>query len=151
MLVMSELLTNAIKAPSAFASGDESPIVAAQVRVLDKSLFLEVWDGSPTMPIQRAVETDEEGGRGLPLVDVLTEQRWGAYRPHFAASTCTDEPGKIVYAELAIDHEPDVCITGQPMVLPSQIMSEHVKGGGRQHTMADAALLARICDPLSRR
>lgn len=81
-LCLSELVTNAIR------YGTE-PV---RVRLLcDRSLILEVSDGSNTSPHLTYAATTDEGGRGLFMVAQLT-QRWGTrYTPH----------GKIIWAELA--------------------------------------------------
>ncbi|WP_051709071.1 SpoIIE family protein phosphatase/ATP-binding protein [Streptomyces sp. NRRL S-350] len=81
-LALSELVTNAIRYGS-------EPV---RVRLLrDRSLILEVSDGSNTSPHLTYAASTDEGGRGLFLVAQLTE-RWGTrYTPH----------GKIIWAEQA--------------------------------------------------
>ena len=81
-LVLSELVTNAIRYGS-------EPV---RVRLLrDRSLILEVSDGSNTSPHLTYAASTDEGGRGLFMVAQLTEH-WGTrYTPH----------GKIIWAELA--------------------------------------------------
>ncbi|MEV0535972.1 SpoIIE family protein phosphatase [Kitasatospora sp. NPDC050463] len=79
-LALSELVTNAIRYGS-------EPV---RVRLLrDRSLIIEVSDGSNTSPHLTYAATTDEGGRGLFLVAQLTE-RWGTrYTPL----------GKIIWAE----------------------------------------------------
>ncbi|MFE0628887.1 SpoIIE family protein phosphatase [Streptomyces sp. NPDC058864] len=79
-LVLSELITNAIRYASA-------PI---GVRLLlDRTLTCEVSDGSSTSPHLRYAATTDEGGRGLFLVAQVAE-RWGTrYTPG----------GKVIWAE----------------------------------------------------
>ncbi|MFE0459326.1 SpoIIE family protein phosphatase [Kitasatospora sp. NPDC058965] len=81
-LALSELVTNAIRYGS-------EPV---RVRLLrDRSLILEVSDGSKTSPHLTYAASTDEGGRGLFLVAQLTE-RWGTrYTPH----------GKIIWAQQA--------------------------------------------------
>lgn len=81
-LALSELVTNAIRYGS-------EPV---RVRLLrDRSLILEVSDGSNTSPHLTYAASTDEGGRGLFLVAQLTVQ-WGTrYTPH----------GKIIWAEQA--------------------------------------------------
>ncbi|WP_425588703.1 SpoIIE family protein phosphatase [Streptomyces sanyensis] len=82
-LVLSELLTNAIRYGSA-------PV---RVRMLyDRSLVCEVSDGSSTSPHLRRAAATDEGGRGLFLVAQLTS-RWGT---RYTAT------GKVIWAELAL-------------------------------------------------
>jgi anti-sigma regulatory factor (Ser/Thr protein kinase) len=85
-LLVSELVTNAIPA-SRSADGD-FPIRlwllsdAAQVLIL-------VWDASPRLPARADASVDAETGRGLLLVEMISD-RWGAY----ATPPC----GKTVWA-----------------------------------------------------
>ncbi|OIJ94656.1 histidine kinase [Streptomyces colonosanans] len=82
-LVLSELLTNAIRYGSA-------PL---RVRLIyDRMLICEVADGSSTSPHLRYAATTDEGGRGLFLVSQVAD-RWGTrYMPQ----------GKVIWAELAL-------------------------------------------------
>ncbi|MEU2061261.1 SpoIIE family protein phosphatase [Streptomyces sp. NPDC013455] len=82
-LVVSELVTNGIR----YASG---PVVLRLIR--DRSLLCEVSDNAHTAPHLRRARRDEEGGRGLFLVDQMS-RRWGT---RYTAS------GKTIWAELAI-------------------------------------------------
>ncbi|OIK23498.1 histidine kinase [Streptomyces malaysiense] len=82
-LVLSELVTNAIR----YGSG---PIRLRLIR--DRTLICEVADGSNTSPHLRYAATTDEGGRGLFLVQQMTE-RWGTrYSPQ----------GKVIWAEMAL-------------------------------------------------
>ncbi|KOT92805.1 PAS/PAC sensor protein [Streptomyces rimosus subsp. pseudoverticillatus] len=71
-LVVSELVTNAIR----YAT---TPIHLRLIK--EECLICEVSDGSSTAPHLRRARLSDEGGRGLFLVDQLT-QRWGTrYSP----------------------------------------------------------------------
>ncbi|MFJ4799599.1 SpoIIE family protein phosphatase [Streptomyces murinus] len=88
-LVLSELVTNAIR----YGSG---PIRLRLIR--DRALICEVADGSNTSPHLRYAATTDEGGRGLFLVQQMTE-RWGTrYSPQ----------GKVIWAEMALRGAPPV-------------------------------------------
>ncbi|MET7855683.1 SpoIIE family protein phosphatase [Streptomyces sp. NPDC005318] len=82
-LVLSELITNAIRHASA-------PV---RVRLLrDRTLICEVSDGSSTSPHLRYAATMDEGGRGLFLVSRIAEH-WGTrYTPE----------GKVIWAQQAL-------------------------------------------------
>ncbi|WP_406418276.1 SpoIIE family protein phosphatase [Streptomyces sp. NBC_00873] len=82
-LVLSELITNAIRHASA-------PVT---IRVIhDRTLTCEVADSSSTSPHLRYATAMDEGGRGLFLVAQLAE-RWGTrYTPQ----------GKVIWAELPL-------------------------------------------------
>jgi anti-sigma regulatory factor (Ser/Thr protein kinase) len=74
-LVMSELLTNAVKANAEFAT------IHIRLAVLGgTSLLIEIRDCNPEPPVLKDASADNEGGRGLMIVDALCE-RWGYYRP----------------------------------------------------------------------
>ncbi|WP_182880939.1 ATP-binding protein [Microbispora sp. H10949] len=104
-LVVSELVTNAVRATDAVVSPPVAssmfPValrtVALRVREAPgpRSLFIEVWDGSEHEPVPGGDAGGEPGesGRGLVLVGSLA-RRWGHY-------TAPDR-GKIVWCELAI-------------------------------------------------
>jgi anti-sigma regulatory factor (Ser/Thr protein kinase) len=74
-LLVSELVTNALRATQAMEQ--MSPI---RLWVLsDKSqILIMVWDGNQRPPVRIEVTEDTEGGRGLLLVETLSE-RWGWY------------------------------------------------------------------------
>ncbi|MEV4298829.1 ATP-binding protein [Microbispora rosea] len=108
-LVVSELVTNAVRATDAVVSPPMAssmfPValrtVALRVRVAPgrRSLFIEVWDVSDRDPVPHGEAGGElegelgESGRGLVLVGTLA-RRWG----HYSAP----DRGKIVWCELAI-------------------------------------------------
>lgn len=78
-LIVSELVTNAIAA--AAGQDTETGPRPVQLRLLggDRVVKIEVWDASDAMPpTGRDVGTEAESGRGLFLVDMLSD-RWGAY------------------------------------------------------------------------
>ncbi|MDT7537801.1 MAG: hypothetical protein QOI82_1386 [Actinomycetota bacterium] len=69
-LLVSEVATNAVL----HSYGSH-----IRVRVVDRGLRLrvEVFDGSPALPVPRGARARDEGGRGLALVEALAVQ-WGA-------------------------------------------------------------------------
>jgi anti-sigma regulatory factor (Ser/Thr protein kinase) len=98
-LVVSELVTNAVVASTA-ADGQPSytdatgglPTVHLRLWSDYVRIWIEVWDQSPRAPESTLPELDAERGRGLLLVDALSE-RWGWER-------VPGWPGKVVWAEL---------------------------------------------------
>ncbi|WP_432143530.1 ATP-binding protein [Streptomyces sp. bgisy084] len=84
-LLLSELVTNAVRAPAG---------AGAEVRVRfvwsGGRLRLEVRDASDELPVMNEAKEDEECGRGLVLVDALASG-WGVVR---------DGTGKTVWVEL---------------------------------------------------
>lgn len=98
-LIMSELVTNAIKA-SGITDPDpkswqikEEHVVAVQLRFTDGSLGVDVWDRAPETPVRQNPDFNATSGRGLLLVEAVAE-RWDIYRPHVG--------GKVVWAELPL-------------------------------------------------
>lgn len=98
-LIMSELVTNAIKA-SGITDPDPKPwqikeehVIAVQLRVTDGSLGVDVWDRTPETPVRENPDFNATSGRGLLLVEAVAE-RWDIYRPHVG--------GKVVWAELPL-------------------------------------------------
>lgn len=85
LLVLSELLSNAVKAATGKSITMLLTWTARRVRIA-------VADASSDLPVIRHAAAAEEGGRGLWLVDTLAV-RWGSY--------LTDR-GKCVWAEVAL-------------------------------------------------
>jgi anti-sigma regulatory factor (Ser/Thr protein kinase) len=92
-LIVSELVTNAVQEAGrlrARAGQPAVPVVRLWVLSDRISLVMHVWDGSSEMPVRRDGAPDEEGGRGLMLVEHLSKG-WGAYRK---------DSGKVVWAQI---------------------------------------------------
>jgi two-component sensor histidine kinase len=81
-VVVSELVTNSVLHAASKAR--------IQVMVQARRVRVEVYDSDPTLPVPRNPGPDTVTGRGLMLVDALTD-RWG--------SALTDD-GKVVWFEL---------------------------------------------------
>jgi anti-sigma regulatory factor (Ser/Thr protein kinase) len=89
-LLASELLTNAIRASERLGTRADLPgipVVRICVASDQASIAIHVWDGSDEMPVRKDVGPEDEGGRGLMLVETLG-QDWGAYR---------ERDGKVVW------------------------------------------------------
>jgi anti-sigma regulatory factor (Ser/Thr protein kinase) len=86
-LVTSELVTNAVRA----SAGLELPVVRLCVASDPPSVTVYVWDASPQMPVRRDASPDQESGRGLILVDALSE-KWDCYR---------EQTGKVTWARVS--------------------------------------------------
>lgn len=86
-LIVSELFTNAVNA---------APGVTAAL-YLDyegRELRLGVWDPSAEEPVMGVLDTEEESGRGLYIVEALSIRH--GYHRHRSA------PGKVVWAALKV-------------------------------------------------
>jgi anti-sigma regulatory factor (Ser/Thr protein kinase) len=81
-LLASELVTNSVQASERLRIRADLPVVPVVRLWLSSdrvSLAIHVWDGSEEMPVRQDGALDEEGGRGLLLVESLSKE-WGAYR-----------------------------------------------------------------------
>jgi anti-sigma regulatory factor (Ser/Thr protein kinase) len=86
-LLVSELLTNAVAAARA-----TQPRLPVRLWLLSdtRQIAAMVWDACPLPPLPTQVDGDAESGRGLLLVEAIS-QRWGWYRTQYMA-------GKVVWA-----------------------------------------------------
>jgi anti-sigma regulatory factor (Ser/Thr protein kinase) len=107
MLLMSELVTNAVK-----ASVDgvrrrrlRRNNIMASIRLNDSGLVLEVWDANPAPPVMREVDLTSEGGRGLLMIECLGD-KWG----HHPA-----DGGKVVWCEIAF---PQLALPVSHQIMP---------------------------------
>lgn len=86
-LLVTELISNAVKASQAVAQASAVRLwlVSDQAQIL-----ILVWDASPQPPVRVDASAEAEKGRGLMLVEAISEQ-WGWY--------CRDDSGgKFVWA-----------------------------------------------------
>jgi hypothetical protein len=99
-LLVSELVANCVNAS---ADGDGTPrymegrmpVIRLCLLTDGARLVAEVWDQAPGVPVRLSAGCDDESGRGLSLVDMITGSRWGW---HPARSGL----GKCVWAEFAV-------------------------------------------------
>lgn len=93
-LILGELVANAVTASE---KARETDVLVIRVCLIadDDVLTIEVWDQAPGMPVLRNAGPMAESGRGLAIVDDLTNGAWG-YRP------AVGQRGKCVWAELPL-------------------------------------------------
>lgn len=136
-LVVSELVTNAVKATGSAGAG----IVGVQLRLTGGHLYVEVWDecdGSPV--VAESADDYAESGRGLVLVGSGSEE-WGVHR--------STEGGKVVWAKLA---SAGAAVPPLPQESPRQPRAPHddphVRSAalGVKMRQADIALMRRVLD-----
>ncbi|MGW5232895.1 ATP-binding protein [Streptomyces nodosus] len=150
-LVMSELVTNAVKASGITDTDPKSwqikaeHVIGIQLRAIEASLYVEVWDRTDAAPVRRNPSLEAEGGRGLLLVEQLAK-RWDVYRPHVG--------GKVVWAELPLGLPVELRpFDHVPLILPSGIRASRgpVEGQARtalldwlSRTTIEAMIAARV-------
>lgn len=111
-VVACELTSNAVKASR---PGD---VIAIRLTATGGTVLIEVWDGNDAGPRVTTPDTDSEDGRGLLMVDALSN-RWSWYR--------TRTGGKIVWAQLparmtravATSHSTATLATRAPAPIPA--------------------------------
>jgi anti-sigma regulatory factor (Ser/Thr protein kinase) len=98
MLLVSELVTNAVQASSDGPGPEHSSqqMISLTVQLTDTSVVITVWDANPALPVLQEADVTGDHGRGLLLVDFLADA-WG----HHAA-----DGGKVVWCAVAI---PSAC------------------------------------------
>ena len=98
-LIVSELAGNAVAA-SAGTDGrpvyvdGRIPVIRVCLLTDGVRLLMEVWDQAPGIPVLREATGDEESGRGLMLVNAISD-KWGW-------SPAKGQPGKVVWAEISL-------------------------------------------------
>lgn len=79
-LIVSEIVTNAVRATSLLRDGGlTTPVVRLWLASDLHCVLIRVWDASSQMPTRQDARPEDESGRGLMLVDCLASE-WGAYR-----------------------------------------------------------------------
>jgi anti-sigma regulatory factor (Ser/Thr protein kinase) len=96
-LLASELVTNAIQA-SARLKTLATPVVRIRVTSDRESLTVHVWDANEAVPIRHEAGPDDDGGRGLMIIDALSAA-WGSY---------PDSTGKSVWATIIRKQAPGI-------------------------------------------
>ncbi|WP_234340433.1 ATP-binding protein [Streptomyces sp. SCSIO 75703] len=141
-LVVSELVTNAVEATGItepqprWTAITAAHVIGVQLRITDARLYIEVWDRSTDAPVRKKPDDDAEGGRGLLLIEAITE-RWDVYRPNVG--------GKVVWAEMPLSEPPKPpCVPG----LPARVPGETRPRAGRMERVATTALMQRVLDGL---
>ena len=86
-LVVAELVTNAVKASREMIQVSPVRLLLATDAV---QVLILVWDASPRPPVRMDISGEAENGRGLMLVEAISEQ-WGWYHRE-------DNGGKFVWA-----------------------------------------------------
>lgn len=141
-LLVSELITNGVKAARALP---HRPPVWLRLSATTGRVLIEVGDGNPEPPEPRALEDGlpdfgQESGRGLFLVDSLSEQ-WNWY-------PAQNVVGKVVWCLLAVP-QPETSEQREAVALPP--LPKRVRSSGPARSAQPAAapeVLWRVLDGL---
>ena len=87
--IVSELFTNAVQ-----ASADDASTISLRLFVDHDHLLIMVWDGSARMPAVRHAAPDDIDGRGLMIVEALSDA---------CGATPGVEGGKTVWARIRLN------------------------------------------------
>jgi hypothetical protein len=91
-LLVSEIITNAVR----ISREMDFPAVRLWLLCDRTRVVVLAWDPSPLPPLPVTPDEDTENGRGLLLVDAISE-RWGWYFPGKQPSTdASGQHGKVV-------------------------------------------------------
>lgn len=106
-LVVAELVTNAMQASAGLTGSQFAgrwspglPPVRLWLASDGQHAVIQVWDASERQPVHEAVPLDAETGRGLMLVESLSDE-WGSYTPEASS-------GKVVWAVISNGGTPPV-------------------------------------------
>jgi anti-sigma regulatory factor (Ser/Thr protein kinase) len=106
-LVVSEIVTNAVRASAAVAQhGIGIPTTKVWLTSDGRRVLIQVWDSDSHRPAPQQADLTAESGRGLLLVQTLSAE-WGYY-------THDGQAGKIVWA-LCMDSHAPVRAPGHPV------------------------------------
>lgn len=94
-LIVSEIVTNAIKASRGLVTDDYPfpPTIQVWLCADEKQVSVKVWDGSNRMPQKREPDLESPDGRGLFLVESMSDD-CGAFR-------LEGGNGKVVWARVS--------------------------------------------------
>jgi anti-sigma regulatory factor (Ser/Thr protein kinase) len=91
-LLVSELLTNAVRSSQSLEPVSPVRLGLLADKVADEAhVLILVWDASPRPPVRIDADEDAESGRGLLLVEAISDQ-WDWYSPS------QETGGKVVWA-----------------------------------------------------
>ena len=148
-LLVSELVTNAVRSTGSTDPEPDLavlagvPYVQVQVNSVGRAVRVEVWDASQQLPVVQRQDPDAEGGRGLFLVQALSD-RWGSYLPATG--------GKVVWFDLiATTTEVDSAYFVAVEPLPQRVSQKHLSVAAAPYrTPVDIAMLERVIWGLQR-
>jgi hypothetical protein len=98
-LITSELVANAVTASARVPDGMHALVIQVCLIADGNVLAIECRDQAPGIPVLRKADEFAESGRGLAIIDDLTNGRWGC-------QPAIGQPGKCVWAEVRLSGAP---------------------------------------------
>ena len=94
-LIASEMTSNAVNASIPVQAADPVLVIRLCLVTDGDVLIIECWDQAPGVPVLREAPGFAESGRGLAIINTLTDGAWGC-RPAIG------QAGKCVWAQIPV-------------------------------------------------
>lgn len=108
-LMASEFTTNAIRATERLKVSRTRWLLSCRLVLTVRGVSVEITDRSPYAPVLCEPDHEKESGRGLNIIDALTEGQWGwVWIPNTV--------GKLVWGEITIPRKDQSPISPQSTV-----------------------------------
>jgi len=88
-------VANAVAASARVPDGTRALVIQVRLIADGNMLTIECWDQAPGIPALRKADEFAESGRGLAIIDDLTNGCWGC-------QPAIGQPGKCVWAEIRL-------------------------------------------------
>jgi anti-sigma regulatory factor (Ser/Thr protein kinase) len=113
-LIASEMTANAVNASAPLQATGTVLVIRLCLVTHGHVLTIECWDQAPGIPVLQEASGFTETGRGLGIIDSLTDGAWGC-RPAIG------QAGKCVWAEISVRDLPAsqlLALLGRPQTEP---------------------------------
>jgi len=97
--IASELVANAVNASAPVLAGGGMLVIRLCLLTDGDGLTIECWDQAPGFPVPRTPDALAETGRGLAIIDAITNGCWGC-------QPALGRDGKCVWGKIALRHAP---------------------------------------------
>jgi anti-sigma regulatory factor (Ser/Thr protein kinase) len=94
-MIASELVANAVHASAPVLASGRMPVIRVCLVTDGDALTIECWDQAPEFPVLRQADGLAESGRGLGIIDAVTNGCWGC-------QPAIGQDGKCVWAKISL-------------------------------------------------
>ena len=98
-LIASELVANAVNASAPVQASGRMLVIRVCLVTDGDVLTIECWDQAPGFPVLREANALAETGRGLAIIDAITDGCWGC-------QPAIGQDGKCVWGKIALLNPP---------------------------------------------